>query len=202
MAPGYPPAARADRLRVVRRADWRFLLARPHLGAVAYLGRHDSALVDALREVSDDIALDAATAEADRHDLVVAVAPTRTELALAPALLRPGGWIYVEAGGLLRRPRRAGALHGASACVRALRALGFDDAAAHWHFPDFASCLEIVPLDDARALELSLRRRQRTPATQMRVLAARLALGLGILPHVVPAASVVARLPQAAAGRP
>ena len=36
-----------------------------------------------------------------------------------------------------------------------------EEDVAHWHFPDFESCLEIVPLGDRRAVSLSLQRRQR-----------------------------------------
>lgn len=194
MAAGPPPAARADRLLTVRRADWRFLFARPRPGRVVCLGDHDAALVAALREVGADVSVGSSAGATATCDVLVLVSPTREELARAPTLLRPGGWVYVETGGLLRGRRRTGALRGVSACVRTLRQLGFENVAAHWHFPDFESCLEIVPLSDRRAVSLSLRRRQRRVGTRLQVLAARLALRLRLLPYLVPAASVIGSL--------
>ena len=197
MAPGPPPAARADRLVTVRRADWRFLLARPRPGRVVCVGDHDAGLVAALRELGADVSVGVqAGATAPAADVLVLVRPTPGELALAPTVLRPGGWVYVETGGLLRRRRRKGALRGVSACVRTLRLLEFENVVAHWHFPDFESCLEIVPLGDRRAVSLSLQRRQRRLRTRLQVLAARLALKLRLLPYVVPAASVIGSLPR------
>lgn len=191
MAAEPPPASRADRLVTVRRVDWRFLLARPHPRRVVYLGDHADALVAALREISDDVSLGVPAGATGVCDVLVVVRPTAEELARAPAILRPGGWIYIETGGLLRGRGRTGALRGVTACVRALRRLEFENVTAHWHFPDFESCLEIVPLSDHRALSLSLRRRQRRLGTRVRVLAARLALRLRLLPYLVPSASVV-----------
>jgi hypothetical protein len=196
MAPGPPPAARADRLLNVRRAGWRFLLALPRPGRVVCLGDHDPALVAALREVGGDVSVGVPSGGTAYCDVLVLVSPTREELARAPTLLRPGGWVYVETGGLLRRRRRTGAVRGVSACVCALRALEFENVSAHWHFPDFESCLEIVPLNDRHALALSLRRRQRRLGTRFQVLGARLAVSLRLLPHVVPSVSVIGSLPQ------
>ena len=42
-----------DELRIVRRLDWRFLLADPNLKEVAYIGPDDKDLVDSLRYFSD-----------------------------------------------------------------------------------------------------------------------------------------------------
>jgi hypothetical protein len=192
---GLPPAARADRLVTVRRADWRFLLARPHPGRVVCAGGDDPALVAALREVSGEVVVGLEAGATAVADVLVLVRPTREELARARTLLRPGGWAYVETGGLLLGRRRRGAVRGVSACVRTLRLLEFENVVAHWHFPDFESCLEIVPLGDRRALSLSLQRRQRRLRTRLQVLAARLALRLRLLPYVVPAASVIGSLP-------
>jgi hypothetical protein len=195
VAAGPLTAARADRLVAVRRADWRFLLARPRPGRVVCLGDHDAALVAALREVGADVRVGVEAGATASADVLVLVRPTPEELARAPTILRPGGWVYVETGGLVRRRRRRGALRGVSACVRTLRLLGFEHVAAHWHFPDFESCLEIVPLSDRGALEFSLRRRQRRLGTRLQVLAARLAVRLRLLPYLVPAASVIGSLP-------
>jgi hypothetical protein len=196
MAAEPPPATRADRLVTVRRVDWRFLLARPRAGRVVYLGEHDDALVAALREISDDVSAGVPGGASGVCDVLVLVRPTPEELARAPTILRPGGWIYVETGGLLRGRRRAGALRGVSACVRALRRLEFENVTAHWHFPTFESCLEIVPLADRRALSLSLGRRQRRLGTRVQVITARIALALRLLPYLVPAASVIGTLPH------
>lgn len=196
MAAAPTPAARADRLVTVRRADWRFLLARPNPGRVVCAGEDDPALMAALREVADDVVVGFERGATALADVLVLVRPTPGELALAPTVLRPGGWVYVETAGLLRGPRRTDALRGVSACVRALRRLELENVAAHWHFPDFESCLEIVPLSDRRALVLSLRRRQRRLRTRLQVLGARLALRLRLLPYVVPAASVIGSRPQ------
>jgi aminoglycoside phosphotransferase len=199
VAPPQPSSSAAGRMLSVRRADWRFLLARPRLGRVVCLGEHDPELVAALREVGDDVRV-GVPGDGDGNgialfDVVVLVMPTREELARAPALLRPRGWVYVEIGGLRGGRRRRGTLRGVAASVRALRRLGFEHVAAHWHFPNFDSCLEIVPLGDRRAVSLSLRRRQRRLGTRLQVLAARLALRLRLLPYLVPSASVIASLP-------
>jgi hypothetical protein len=196
MAAEPPPHTRADRLVTVRRVDWRFLLAQPRPRRVVYLGEHADDLVAALREISDDVRLGVPAGATGVCDVLVVVRPTPEELARAPAILRPGGWIYIETGGLLRGRGRTGALRGVSACVRALRRLEFENVTAQWHFPDFESCLEIVPLGDRRALSLSLRRRQRRLGTRLLVLAARLALRLRLLPHLVPSASVVGSRPH------
>jgi hypothetical protein len=196
MAAEPPPATRADRLVAVRRVDWRFLLGRPRPRRVICLGELDDALLAALREISDDVSVGVPAGVTRECDVVVVVRPTPDELARAPAILRPGGWIYIETVGLLRGRRRAGALRGVSACVRALRRLEFENVAAHWHFPTFESCLEIVPLADGRALSLSLGRRQRRLGTRVQVIAARIALRLRLLPYLVPAASVIGSVPH------
>ncbi len=133
-------------LIAVRRLDWRFLLPDPTLGRVAYIGPEQGALLEALRTFSDElIVLDASSLGATDtpYDRVVCKGVSPALLASVVVLLRPGGAVYAEVSGRWVHPgayRRA-----------ALRA-GLIGVQAHWHWPNFASCTRMVPLDDAGAV--------------------------------------------------
>ena len=147
-----PPST--ELLVLARRLDWRFLLPRPDLGRVAYLGRDDGELQAALTRLADltTVAVEGdRTTVADRStfDVVVLSRPTAEECASAMSLLRPGGWLYAEIDsrfGMRKGPRRS--VRSLPAAVRTLRELGFTEIAAFWHWPDFATCTHIVPLGD------------------------------------------------------
>src|SRR5262245_31091445 len=90
-------------LQASRRVDWRFLLPDPNLRQVAYLGPAHGALLESLRLFSASLALsEAASAQ---YDVVVAHNPPLDTLRRAAGLIRPGGFLYVEAYGPLHRRR-------------------------------------------------------------------------------------------------
>src|SRR5262245_45109298 len=85
-------------LQASRRVDWRFLLPDPNLGQVAYLGPAHGALPESLRLFSTTLVLgEAAGAAGARYDLVVIHNPTLDGLRRAAALVRRGGYLYIEA---------------------------------------------------------------------------------------------------------
>jgi hypothetical protein len=136
-------------LNAIRRLDWRFLLPDPALGRVVYVGRGESDLLVALRIAGLDVtALTGETAGAAGASFATAVMvnPSPRDRALAAALLRPGGWLYAEVSGARAARRLAKHLSGA----------GFGSVQLHWHWPDFARCTRILPLDDAGALVYGL----------------------------------------------
>jgi len=168
----------------VRRADWRFLLDDPVLGDVAYLAPHDPELVVALRHVSASLTLlDGAGARAATADVVIVGSGDRAHADAASALLRPGGWLYIETAG--RRTR---------AWRRTLRAAGLDTISSHWLWPSASACREIPDLDAPVTLRHVLGRRPRGARARLATALAR----AGVLRYVVPAA-VLARRPGAAA---
>ena len=185
-------------LQAARRVDWRFLLPDPDLGRTAYLGRPDEPLLDALARCAAELTSAPAAERASRaadapalFDLVVLVDPRPAELALAPSLLRPDGWLYAEhTRPLATRVRGAAAFP--ETAIRTLEALGFVEVQAHWHWPDFASCEEIVPLGDAAAIRHMLARR-RVYGARTKVALARLLLFGGLFGAAVPHVSIVGR---------
>lgn len=192
--------SRGELLRAARRVDWRFLLPRPELGRVAYLGRDDPKLVNALVRFADELVddtNDGPVAQSVKFDVVVLGSPTRDECSRARRLLRPGGWVYAEIDGLLvRRRRRAGSLRAPSTAARTLLRLGFSDLAAFWHWPDFDACTQIIPLSDSEAARYVLERRRKERGRSIETLLARGLLAAGVLSWSVPHSSVIARSPE------
>ena len=191
-------------LQASRRADWRFLLPDPALARVACVGVTDRAMLESLRLLGAVPAItepgtvgDAAGWHPERptesgYDLVIATGPSTETLGRAAALVRPGGRLYAELPGPSRRtpwplgagPRRA--------VLAAVRALGLDEIQAYWHWPDFASCTEIVPLGDPGVLRLAFRRRGLGPLARPAGFVARL-LGATWLAALLPHVSLLAR---------
>jgi hypothetical protein len=188
-------------LQASRRVDWRFLLPDPNLGRVAYLGPRRGALLDSLRLFSAALVVGEATGVGGaQHDVVVAHAPSLGGLRHAAKLVRPGGFLYVEAYGLVHR-RRLG--HGfsrwprfAADYVTAIERLGLAEAAAHWHWPNFESCAEIVPLADQDALLLVMRRRRSGAGARLKSTLGRVLMRSGLFVRLAPCFSVVARKPD------
>jgi hypothetical protein len=186
-------------LQTSRRVDWRFLLPHPDLGRAACLGRVDEPLLEALGQCAAELtsfaAPKATRRAADRrslYDLVVVVDPGPRDLELAAGLLRPDGWLYAEhTRSLGTRVREAPAFP--RLATRALEALGFVEVQAHWHWPNFASCEEIVPLCDAAAIGLMLARR-RVYGARAKVGLARLLLVGGLFGAAVRHVSLLGRL--------
>jgi hypothetical protein len=186
-------------LQASRRVDWRFLLPQPDLGRTAYIGRPDEPLLDALEQCAAELTPIATPAPARRaagaqslYDLVVLVDPEPVDLALGAGVLRPDGWLYAEQARSFRT-RVAEAARFPRVAIRGLETLGFVDVQAHWHWPDFASCEEIVPLCDAGAIRHMLIRR-RVYGARARVVLARLLLLSGLFGAAVQHVSVLGRL--------
>jgi hypothetical protein len=181
-------------LRSSRRLDWRFLLPDFSLQRVAYIGRPDAALYDALERVAGGVeALDGAPAPGGtgRYDLVVCREPTRDELAAAVALVALGGSdsLYAEIerplAERLRRWRNP-----ARAELEVVRQRL--SAECFWHWPNFEDCEEIVPLADSGALRLMVARR-RTYGGRVKAVLARVLVSLRLFGPFASSVSVVAR---------
>jgi hypothetical protein len=179
---------------LVRRLDWRFLLATPRLCRVAYLGVEDTVLKTALSVfcerlkviASSDLRhdpVDMPDAGADSVDVLVAGAAFRGEVESALTMLAPGGELYWEL------PRERSVLRRDWA--------GLDDlglvARTYWHYPNFEECELIVPLRQPGALAWAVRRRVRSAAFPLVSFAARAAARSDLLARVLPAVSVVAQ---------
>jgi aminoglycoside phosphotransferase len=173
------------RLQCVRRADFRFLLPDPRLESVAILGEPAADLLESLRTLGARVRVlepgnRGPEPDAGRHGLVLAPGASRSLLARAHGLLRPGGHLYVEA----RRGRAPG-------LVAAARRLGLH-VAMHWHWPDFARALEIAPLEDPGPLRHAFSRRRSRRSSRARAWLGRGLTRLGALPRFAPCVSLLA----------
>jgi SAM-dependent methyltransferase len=185
-------------LQASRRVDWRFLLPDPNLGRVAFLGPARGPLIESLRLFSAALAANEAASQDGLYDVVVAVDPTLAALRRAARLLRPGGQLYVEACGPLKPTRLlpVGRPRFAAGYIAAVEQLGLAEAAAYWHWPNFESCAEIVPLGEHDALLLALARRRSGTGAWLKSTLGRALLRSGLFVWLVPCFSVVAQKPQ------
>jgi hypothetical protein len=143
MSTPLPEPVERVRNQLLRRADWRFLLADPAVARSAYAGGGE--LLDALRLISPS-ATDHIGGECD---LLVAVDPDDQGLRRAFQALRPGGQLYVE-WSARRVPSRTGS------GVRLARA-GFEGAthyAPHPH-PGHGGAERWLPLDAPAAIDFA-----------------------------------------------
>lgn len=211
------PDAGDLRLQIAKRLDWRFLLPDPNLGDVACVGPVDTALLDALREFSTSLSvvgsLDARS-RSEGFDLLVACSVDVSEIREAATLIKPQGNLYweVDRGRWLkamartafaaildrgqpvrRRWRDLMAVLDPASCTAALEQIGLTDIEAHWHRPDFAGCLEIIPLNDSSALGHLFRQRQGSAKDWLLSTLGRGLMKLKLLPHLVPCFSLIAR---------
>jgi hypothetical protein len=202
-ASNQPTALDADALlQASRRVDWRFLLPDPNLGRVGYFGPPQGALVESLRLFSAALAIGEAAGAGAQYDLVVAHHPSLDHLRRVAGLVRPGGFLYVEVygpfhprqlrRGLSRWPRFA------ADYLAAVERMGLAEAVAHWHWPNFESCAEIVPLADADAMLLALGRRRSRAGARLKSVAGRVLLRSGLFGRLAPCFSVVACKPESA----
>lgn len=156
-----------DLLQASRRLDWRFLLPDPSLERVAYIGPKQGSLVASLKLLASTLKVfsgsEVHSGDYTRYDVVVATNPAYHQLRLATDLVRPGGYLYVEAcspfssrqqlGRLvtraaLRRPR----LWNPRDHIQVLKQLGMDQAEAYWFWPNWEAGTKIIPLEDPTAL--------------------------------------------------
>lgn len=192
--PSATPAAESDPdtlLQASRRLDWRFLLPDPALRSVGYSGPARGALLDSLRLFSESLAMLDSGDAAAQYDLVVARTPKPAALARAAAAVRPGGFLYVEVRQSLRpggpRPRSP------ADYVAVIARHGFEDVTAHWHWPNFEACAEIVALDQRNALLLALARRRAGSGARLKSAFGSALVRSGLMARVVPCFSVVGR---------
>jgi hypothetical protein len=162
-APG-PDLPDAERNRLLRRADWRFLLpiAAPWKSICFAKGL----LAEATAAVSDTCLPTCGTGESpDACDLAVAVDPDAVTLSRAWAALRPGGACYVEWNRGWRGP---------VGVRRRLETAGFEEVACYAPRPQPDRGAEVwVALDSDGAVQHFLSRHSR-PRTGLRGLLQRL----------------------------
>jgi hypothetical protein len=190
-APGDP----ALLLQASRRVDWRFLLPRPQLASTVYLGRADEGLIGALRAHGELAIVDGDTPRpaASSFDLAVLKDASPAAVRVGHDLVRPGGWVYAEVGGALRRP--ASGARPVSRWCRAFVAAGLTEVTAHWHVPDHAAAAFLVPLDDRAGVRLVLRRHQGLAVGRAKAVVGRTLAALGLIELAVRDASVLGRRP-------
>jgi hypothetical protein len=195
---GAEPDDRALLLQSSRRVDWRFLLPQPQLGRTVYIGRPDAALLDALRAHADltVAAADAAPPPRSSFDLAVLKDASLESVRAGRDLVRPGGWVYAEVGGGLRRP--GAALFGArpvSRWRRAFAGAGLTEVTAHWHVPGHHAAAFLVPLADQGSVRLLLRRHQGSAAGRAKAVAGRVLAAGGLVELAVRDASLLGQRP-------
>jgi Ser/Thr protein kinase RdoA (MazF antagonist) len=191
-----PPArlSRDERLQLVRRLDWRFLLPETALGRVAIAGRGTEELARALGAFAASVTSfgDSTTgqrvADLPPFDGVVLRGVPLAEAPAALRLLCPGGWLYWEFAAWQEVPSRV---------RRQLAAAGFEAVALQWHRPDFTRCMDIVPLGERALVNAILSRDTERPAKRAAAAAARLLQRAGMLERWLPAWSAVALAPAA-----
>ncbi len=185
-------------LQASRRVDWRFLLPNSALRHVAYFGPQCGSLHDSLRLFSESLSVITGGRDDIVHgpDVVVLCNPTWNVLQLSVTFMNPGGVIYVETTNRqhvsLPRVTRHPGPRGFAEYVDCMEQLGLTAIQAFWNWPDFESCLEIVPLCDHKAINYALSRRGRGVGATLKTAAVRCLLGFGVLPHFVPCLSFVA----------
>lgn len=189
-------------LQASRRVDWRFLLPDPELGQVACVGPARGTLPESLRLFSASLTLietPRACGDTAQYDVVVASGPSYQTLRQMARLVRPGGFLYVEAHRRLWPGRPVSVKVPQPRCaadyLAVVERLGFVEAQAYWHWPDFESCSEIVPLDDRAALVHVFTRRRSDVATRLKSTLGRWLLWSGLLALVIPCFSIVAHRP-------
>ena len=188
-ATGRPPG----RLESIRRVDWRFLLPEAAFGTVVVMEPTDDALLDGLEQVAGSVTTDGQAGDRQRPDLVVTIGPDDRGLRAALGRVPGGGWIYVGSGRGRSRARAS-----LRQVARAAEKGGLVDIRRSWHWPNEPSALEIVPLDDERAIRLVLDRRRSGRSARLKAGLAMVARRLGVLDAIVPGWSVVARRPDGA----
>jgi len=183
-------------LQLSRRVDWRFLLADPHLGHVATLGLISPELRASLAAFSVAVdELDETTlpsAEPARYDLLVSCTPSHALLHAAEKLLRPEGAIVIEWSNR-RWPFSSPTGLTLGRCRAELASLGFDEVRNYWHWPNFASCSDIVPLDDPEMFAYAISKHARGLRAWSGRAAAACLLRSGLLARVLPCVSLVAQ---------
>jgi hypothetical protein len=76
--------------------------------------------------------------------------------------------------------------------VAALERLGFGDIQMHWQRPNFEACLEVIPMN-AAALDYAFSRPRSDWASRLKFAAGRVMMQTGLLAHLTPCFSLIAR---------
>lgn len=150
----------AERNRLLRRVDWRFLLPNPRPRRSLCFA--DGLLAQAVAHISGAMPRGAINPP-DGYDLAVAVNPTSVTLKTAAAALQPGGAFYSEwyapwSGG----PRRV---------RRRLAAAGFEEITCYWPWPwpARASAHFWAPIQAPRVLDYFIAQRPQPRSLPRRV---------------------------------
>lgn len=77
--------------------------------------------------------------------------------------------------------------------VDTLERLGFRDIQMHWQRPNFETCLEIIPMNDRVALDYAFSRPRSDLANRLKFAAGRVMMQTGLLAHLTPCFSLIAR---------
>ena len=186
-------------LQISRRIDWRFLLPDPNLGQVAHIGPAQATLLESLRLFSESLTVIGMPRESagttGQYDVVVASRPSYEALREAADLVRPGGFVYVEAYGQFRPGRlsiKGPRLRYPADYVATLEQLGLTEVQPYWHWPDFESCTRIIPLGDPTAFLHVLARHSGNTGAQLKSVLGRWLLWSGLLTLVIRCFSIVA----------
>lgn len=191
-------------LQLSRRLDWRFLLPEPRLQRVALFDAPQSLLARALQHFSEELAIfeNADYARATDFDIVVLARPSLTLLTPAMKLLVPGGHLYAEVQHAWRwrdehkLPTHALRLPKIVDWQAELSRLGFAQIEAHWHRPTFEQAVQIIPLDDASAMDFVFKRRSEDLISQLKFATGRSLMNQAWLARLLQCVSLVARKPE------
>jgi hypothetical protein len=188
---------RDELLQISRRIDWRFLLPDPDLPATAVMDGADPDLLESLRRIGAQVTILNTAGRADcagQFRLVVASNPGRDELVRAVQAARCGGYVYVEVQrkrNLIRSTPKSVAAVGVKEWLATLTRLHVTGLQVHWHWPDFRSCAEIIPLSNRAAIRCTLRRRGSALRSQWKTRLAAILLHAGLFESFVPCFSVL-----------
>ena len=177
----------AQRNRLLRRVDWRFLLPVSQVEkAVCFPGGD---LRDGVALIARQVVIPGAD-HATSCDLMVAINPDAVVLERGWAALRPGGMCYAE-----WHTRTIG---GARAITRRLRAAGFRHARGYLAWPSSSRPYVWIPLDSPGAIGYFRRHlHSRSPGRRLPGLLMRAAITLGARLGVIGPLCFVARKPGA-----
>ncbi len=185
-------------LHLSRRVDWRFLLRDPQLGRVALVGAAPATLHQALQHAAREVhRLDAAGPEphaGQPFDGVVLHAPSPETVRRAARLLKPDGWLYLEAHGPLPHLGRWWATRRfAHDYVKLLQQAGLEQIEAYWQWPNAERCTKVLPLGEPEALLYFLAQEPDPRRARLKLAAGRLLARSRVLPLLAPAFNITAR---------
>jgi hypothetical protein len=173
------------RLQRSRSIDWRFTLADPSPGRIVL----SDGVPDEMRAALADAGWRSVEAEAD---VALIVHPTSRSLSTVLPAVRPGGAIHISWLGVPRRWRAAGQSAPRMAADR-LRDAGFDGLRWYVLAPGSSGTEALVPLADASALDLFLRRRRAPWRSRPTRMLAELCRRTGLLVRLAPAIALTAQ---------